>query len=154
MRTLIAGVSVCALISVSASGPGYGDKIGQAYVTAPIERGSIDKAGTVNAVVRVELGSQLSGQGSEVLANFNDPVKAGQVVARINPESYIAVVTEAKAALKIARAAARNCRRQGWSERKSRPKARVLRAKWWRLSWPPHKPSRMKTREISNEISV
>jgi HlyD family secretion protein len=85
----------------------YGDKNDRAYITAPIERGSIDKVvkatGTVSPVVMVEVGSQLSGQVSEVLVNFNDPVKAGQVIARINRETYLAVVTGAKADLKIAR---------------------------------------------------
>src|SRR5262249_36948606 len=85
----------------------YGDKTDRAYITAPIERGSIDKVvkatGTVNPVVMVEVGSELSGQVSEVVVNFNDPVKTGQVIARINPERYIAGVTGAKADLKIAR---------------------------------------------------
>jgi HlyD family secretion protein len=84
----------------------YGDK--QAYITAPIEPGSIENVvkatGTVNPVVMVEVGSELSGQVSEVLVNFNDLVKAGQVIARINPEKYIAGVTGAKADLKIAMA--------------------------------------------------
>ena len=46
----------------------------------------------------------LSGQISDVLVNFNDAVKAGQVIARVDPETYIAAVTEAKAVLKIAQA--------------------------------------------------
>jgi len=87
--------------------PIYGDTE-QAYITAPIERGNIENVvkatGTVNPVVMVEVGSELSGQVSEVLINFNDPVKAGQVIARINPERYIAGVTAAKADLKIAMA--------------------------------------------------
>jgi HlyD family secretion protein len=109
MRTIVV-VVVAFLLAGSAliagGFAGFGDKTG--YITAPIERGSIDKVvkatGTVNPVVMVDVGSQLSGQVSEVLVNFNDPVKAGQLIARINRETYIAVVTGAKADLKIARA--------------------------------------------------
>jgi HlyD family secretion protein len=78
------------------------------YLTAPIERGSIASVvkatGTVNAVVTVDVGSQLSGRIAEVLVNFNDEVKAGQAIARIDPETYVAKVNEAEAALKIGRA--------------------------------------------------
>src|SRR5207302_1822234 len=54
----------------------------------------------------VDVGSQLSGQISEVLVTFNDPVKAGQVIAKVNPETYIGAVREATAVLKIAKATA------------------------------------------------
>ena len=105
-------VVVVALLAVSALVAGgftvYGDKADPGYITAPIERGSIDKVvkatGTVNPVVMVEVGSELSGKVSEVLVSFNDPVKAAQVIARIDRERYIAGVTGAKADLKIARA--------------------------------------------------
>ena len=111
MRKIVL-VAAAVLLAVSALIAGgfavSGDKTDRAYITAPIERGSIDKVvkatGTVNPVVMVEVGSQLSGQVSEVLVNFNDPVKAGQVIARINRETYLAVVTGAKADLKIAMA--------------------------------------------------
>ncbi len=78
------------------------------YVTVPIVRGSIatviKATGTVNTVVTVDVSSQLSGRIADVLVNFNDEVKAGQPIARVDPETYIARVNEAKAALKIARA--------------------------------------------------
>jgi HlyD family secretion protein len=109
MRTIVVAV-VAVLLGLSALMAAgftfYGDKTERAYITAPIEHGSVEKlvkaTGTVNPVVLVEVGSQLSGQVSEVLANFNDPVKAGQVIARINRETPLAVVTGAKADLKIA----------------------------------------------------
>ena len=78
------------------------------YITAPIERGTITTVikatGTVNAMVTVDVSSQLSGRIADVLVNFNDEVKAGQPIARVDPETYIARVNEAKAALKIATA--------------------------------------------------
>src|SRR6516165_11340114 len=52
------------------------------YLTAPVERGTVStlvKAnGTVEAVISVDVSSQLSGRIAEVFANFNDSVTAGQ----------------------------------------------------------------------------
>jgi len=48
--------------------------------------------------------SQLYRRISEVLVNFNDVVKAGQVIARVDPEAYIAAVKKVRAALNIAKA--------------------------------------------------
>jgi HlyD family secretion protein len=88
----------------------YGDKPSQIYVTAPIQRGTIrtlvKATGTVNPVVMVDVGSQLSGQISEVLVDFNDLVKANQVIARIDQGPYITAVNGAKADLNIAKATA------------------------------------------------
>ena len=113
MRTIVAvivGVLLVGSAVVAGGLGGYGEKTGHAYVTAPIERGSVDKVvkttGTVKPVVMVDVGSSLSGQIPEVLVNFNDRVKAGQVIARVDPEHYIAVVNGAKADLNIARATA------------------------------------------------
>ena len=82
----------------------------ETYITTAVKRGGISSTikatGVVNAALMVEVGSQLSGQISEVLANFNDAVKAGQVIARVDPSPYIAVVNGAKADLKIAMATA------------------------------------------------
>jgi HlyD family secretion protein len=57
-------------------------------------------------VITVEVSSQLSGRISEVLVNFNDEVKAGQPIARVDPEIFVARVNEAKAVLKVAQATA------------------------------------------------
>jgi multidrug resistance efflux pump len=86
------------------------EKMRHVYITVPVERGTvrtvIKATGVVNPVLMIEVGSQLSGRISEVLVNFNDVVKAGQVIARVDPEAYIAAVKKARAALKIAKATA------------------------------------------------
>lgn len=78
------------------------------YLTQAIERGAIitevSVAGTVNAMVRTEVSSQLSGQVTEVLVDFNDKVTHGQVLARLDPRSYQARVREATADLDMAMA--------------------------------------------------
>ena len=80
------------------------------FLTAPIERGSIatlvKASGTIEAVVSVDVSSQLSGQIAQVFVGFNDAVTAGQPIAQIDPEIFAARVNEAKAALKVAKATA------------------------------------------------
>ena len=78
------------------------------FRTASVERGPIVSAvstsGTLNAVITVQVGSQVSGQIKEMLADFNSEVKAGQVIARIDPETFEAKVRQAQAELEVARA--------------------------------------------------
>jgi len=78
------------------------------FRTASVERGPIISAvstsGTLNAVITVQVGSQVSGQIKELLADFNSEVIAGQVIARIDPESFEAKVRQARAELDVARA--------------------------------------------------
>ncbi len=81
---------------------------GLRYRTAILERGpivsTVSTTGTLGAVVSVQVGSQVSGQIKELLADFNSTVKAGQIIARIDPEAFEAKVRQAKAELEVARA--------------------------------------------------
>ena len=81
------------------------------YITAPIERGRfatvVRATGTLNPISTVDVGSELSGRIAEVLVDFNDKVRAGQVLARLDPVTFAARVKEAQAALRIAQAGAR-----------------------------------------------
>jgi len=105
---LIATVLFLVTLAIAATGYTYGEKPDSNYVTAPVERGKITTVvkatGIVNPVVMVDVGSQLSGEISQVLVNYNDTVKAGEVIARVKPDSYIAAVNGAKADLRIAEA--------------------------------------------------
>ena len=80
------------------------------YKTAKVERGaivaSVSASGTVNPVVSVQVGSQVSGQMKEVLADFNSEVKQGQLIARLDPETFEYRVRQAQADLEAARAQA------------------------------------------------
>ena len=71
------------------------------YETIPIERGSIQATvtatGTLNAVVDVQVGSQVSGNIKELYADFNTKVKKGQLVALIDPQIFQAQVDQAQA---------------------------------------------------------
>ena len=79
------------------------------YQTAAVTRGSITQAvtatGTLNPVVNVQVGSQISGNISKLFVDFNSPVKAGQVVAEIDPAVFQAAVLQAQGDLDNAKAA-------------------------------------------------
>src|SRR6476469_5133676 len=79
------------------------------YQTATVTRGPITQAvtatGTLNPVVNVQVGSQVSGNISKLFADFNSQVKAGQVVAQIDPALFQATVTQAEGDVASAQAA-------------------------------------------------
>jgi HlyD family secretion protein len=81
-----------------------------AYRLAKVERGAITAAvsatGTLNPVVSVQVGSQVSGQIKELYVDFNSIVKKGQLIARIDPQSFQLRVNQAMADLDAARATA------------------------------------------------
>jgi HlyD family secretion protein len=76
------------------------------YITASVEEGELRRivtaTGTLNAIINVEVGSQLSGQVAELLVDFNDEVKNGQPLARLDQRSFKAHVAEAQAAMELA----------------------------------------------------
>jgi HlyD family secretion protein len=91
------------------AGAGYGfwrfgnGKKESPYVTVPAQRGSVrqvvSSTGTLQAVVTVQVGSQVSGTIEKLLVNFNTKVKAGQVVAQLNQDKFKASVDQARANL-------------------------------------------------------
>ena len=96
-----------------------GGEDGSGYRTATVERGDIRVAisatGALRAISTVDVGSQISGLVTEVLADFNDQVSQGQVIARIDPGTYLVQIEQgtasadaARASLATAQAALRN----------------------------------------------
>jgi HlyD family secretion protein len=79
------------------------------YQTATVTRGPITQlvtaTGTLNPVVNVQVGSQVSGNIQKLFADFNSEVKAGQAVAQIDPMLFQAAVTQAEGDLANAQAA-------------------------------------------------
>ncbi len=76
------------------------------YKTAKIERGTVTQGvtatGTINPVITVQVGSQVSGIIQALYADFNSVVKAGQVVAQLDPVPFRTKVTEMEANLQNA----------------------------------------------------
>ena len=79
------------------------------FKTGKVERGPltavVSATGTLNPVVSVQVGSQVSGQIKEILVDFNSPVKLNQLIARIDPETFQYRVRQAEADVEAARAA-------------------------------------------------
>src|SRR5919205_4670864 len=79
-----------------------------AYRTAAVERGSLQASvsatGTLGAVTTVQVGTQVSGQISAIYVDFNDKVKKGQLLARIDPTLQQQAVQDAQAGLERAQA--------------------------------------------------
>ena len=82
------------------------------YRLAKAERGTltavVSASGTLSAVTTVAVGSQISGQIKELFVDFNSPVKQGQLLARIDPETFDLKVKQAQADLDAAASALAN----------------------------------------------
>src|SRR5579859_1818917 len=98
-------IAVIAAVLLAAGGYGWRVHTQNAisYETVAVERGTIQASvtatGTLNAVVYVLVGSQVSGNIKALYADFNTKVKKGQLVALIDPQIFQAQVDQAQAGL-------------------------------------------------------
>ena len=101
---LAAGAIVAAMIYYS----GNDESEQSEFSFAKVERGEIislvSSTGTLNALVQVQVGSQVSGQIKELLADFNSEVHQDQVIARIDPVNFEARVRQCEAELAVSKA--------------------------------------------------
>jgi multidrug efflux pump subunit AcrA (membrane-fusion protein) len=71
------------------------------YRTATVSQGditsSVSASGELEALVTIDVGSQISGQIKEILVDFNDRVRKGQVLAIIDPQTYTSRVKQGQA---------------------------------------------------------
>ncbi|MCL2182711.1 MAG: efflux RND transporter periplasmic adaptor subunit [Chitinispirillia bacterium] len=78
------------------------------YDTVEVKRGTVERlitsTGTLDPVGSVEVGTQVSGTVDKVLVDFNDTVRAGQIIAEIDRSVLISKLTEAQASLSRAEA--------------------------------------------------
>src|SRR5262245_11560847 len=98
---LLAGVGIFAAFNLRDRGPVQ-------YYTARVANGEIkqvvEATGTINAVITVQVGSQVSGTISHLYVDFNSRVKKGQVIAQIDPPLFDGALLQAKADLENAKA--------------------------------------------------
>ncbi|HMS83494.1 MAG TPA: efflux RND transporter periplasmic adaptor subunit [Nitrospira sp.] len=84
------------------------------YRTAVVERGQVisvvSATGTINPVVSVQVGTQVSGMIKSLHADFNSRVKVGEIVAVIDPEPFKARREQAASNLDMARASVARAR--------------------------------------------
>ena len=87
----------------------WGAADGPAYEYATVTRGDITRTisatGKLQALVTVQVGSQASGRISEIFVDFNDRVKKGQIIARLDPSMFEAQLQQARANLNNSQAA-------------------------------------------------
>lgn len=104
----MAGVAVVLGIAGAAYWYWGGAPAQPAFRLASIERGNVVAAvsatGTLNPVVSVQVGSQVSGQIKEIFVDYNSVVKKGDVIARIDPQSFDLRVSQAMGDLEASRA--------------------------------------------------
>jgi len=118
---LLALTVIAALLVVAFAWRRKGAEVNLA--TANVDRGDIldvvGATGTLEAVVTVQVGSQVSGTIQDLNADFNSQVKKGQVIARLDPSIFEARLGQAKANLISARANVERSRAEvGDSEQK------------------------------------
>lgn len=81
------------------------------YRLASVERGDVTRAvsasGTLQALITVDVGSQISGQVTKVLVDFNDQVRAGQTLAILDPSTFQSRVAQSQADIAAGEAAVR-----------------------------------------------
>src|SRR2546426_6117391 len=101
-------VLIVALLIVASVVRQCRNAVAENYQISIVTRGPITQAvtatGTLNPVVNVQVGSQVSGNIAKLFADFNSQVKAGQVVAQIDPALFQATVTQAEGDLANAQA--------------------------------------------------
>ena len=98
---ILAAVAIFAAFRLRGPGPVQ-------YYTAKVENGDIkqvvEATGTINAVITVQVGSQVSGTISRLSADFNSKVKKGQVIAQIDPALFQGALSQARADYENAKA--------------------------------------------------
>src|SRR5436853_1882086 len=114
MRRVLSLLVVAALAGAGVWAYLYTQSIGNApkYKLARVEQGPLTAAvsatGNLNAVITVQVGSQVSGQIKALFVDFNSVVTKGQVIARIDPAIFEAKLIQARADLDSAKAAVLN----------------------------------------------
>lgn len=102
---ILAGVLVAAGLFVAF---GLNSNKQAQHFTAKVERGEVDDVveatGTINAVITVQVGSQVSGTIAKLNADFNSRVHKGDVVALIDPALFKGALLQAAADLENAKA--------------------------------------------------
>ena len=107
---IIASIVILVLVLIFMRTRGSTDA--ENFITVKATRGDISQSvastGLLQAVITVQVGSQVSGRIQELHADFNSVVKKGQVLALIDPASFEAQLSRTRAAVSMARANVKN----------------------------------------------
>ncbi len=106
---LIAGLALGAGVAAFARWPNHATPVSERYRSQVADRGDIVQTitanGTLNPVVLVNVGTQVSGTVRKIHADFNDGVKDDQVLAELDPALFQAQVKQSEANVLSAQAA-------------------------------------------------
>ena len=98
---LIPAIGVVAVGFLFARNGADGAAPAEKFETVVVDRGAISQtvatSGAVRPLVTVQVGSQLSGQVAELFADFNSEVSEGDLIARIDPQTFQTRVEGARA---------------------------------------------------------
>ena len=108
-RVIITAVVLAALAAAAIALKPKSDAVPPSkYRSSTVDRGAIHQTvtatGTINPVALINVGSQVSGTVAELHADFNDRVKKGQVLLKLEPTIFNAQVGQAEASIASARA--------------------------------------------------
>ena len=105
---------LCAAVVLAGANRWYGQQSARSdapkieYVSADVRQGDltvkVTATGTLQPLTQVDVGSELSGMVEEVLVDFNDTVKRGQVLARLDTQRLEATAVQARGSLASAEA--------------------------------------------------
>lgn len=108
MKKILIGIAIVIVLGIVAFFAFRKKENGLNFRTEKISKGDIVEmvtaSGNVNAVTTVLVGTQVSGTIKTIYADFNSPVKKGQLIAQIDPAIFEAQVEQARANLFSAKA--------------------------------------------------
>src|SRR3972149_10606010 len=101
MKKILIGIAIVIVLGIIAFFAFRKKENGLSFRTEKIRRGNIvatvTASGNINAVTTVLIGTQVSGTIKSIYADFNSPVKNGQLIAQIDPAIFEAQVEQARA---------------------------------------------------------
>jgi HlyD family secretion protein len=107
LYVIAAGALAAAVVAYLVLGRGSKDGSSE-FRLAPVERGDVEAlvsaTGTLSAVTTVQVGTQVSGRVDALMVDFNDTVKKGQLIARIDPTLQQQTVRDAEAGVERSQA--------------------------------------------------
>ena len=100
------------------------------YRMGQVESGAlvqtVSASGVIEALVTVEVGSQISGQIQQIMVDFNDRVRAGQVLAQLDPQTFQSRLRLGQAEVAAGEAAVRQAEAQAQQSRQELSRRRSL----------------------------
>jgi HlyD family secretion protein len=87
---------------------------------------SVSASGSLQALVTVQVGSQISGQITKVLVDFNDKVTKGQVMAVLDPQTYVSRANQGRAQVQAGNAALAQAQAQAAVAKANYDRTRLL----------------------------